>query len=81
LEDNTSYEIFSQEQVGDKTIIKLEPRPRDWIGTTYLSTVDKEVQIVKQDKKGIWCRLKGLEYIHWNADIEDIRILEVWKRF
>jgi len=89
LEDNgiksISYSIL--EQVVDfadfassgKMIVKMRPRPTDWVGSLYFDTTEQEIEIVKQDSKAIWIRQKGLEYVHWYANV-DPGIVEAWKR-
>ena len=89
LEDNgiksISYSIL--EQVVDfaafdssgKMIVKMRPRPTDWVGSLYFDTTEQEIEIVKQDSKAIWIRQKGLEFVHWYADV-DPGIVEAWKR-
>jgi hypothetical protein len=89
LEDNgiksISYSIL--EQVVDftafdasgKMIVKMRPRPTDWVGSLYFDTTEQEIEIVKQDSKAVWVRQKGLEYVHWYADV-DPGIVEAWKR-
>lgn len=89
LEDNgiksISYSIL--EQVVDfaafdasgKMIVKMRPRPTDWVGSLYFDTTEQDIEIVKQDSKAIWIRQKGLEYVHWYANV-DPGIVEAWKR-
>ena len=84
LEDNgtkaTSYSLLEQVIGSDgRTIVKMSPRPTDWVGPLYLDTTEQEIEIVKQDSKAIWIRQKGLEYVHWYADV-DPGIVEAWKR-
>jgi hypothetical protein len=75
-----SYSLV--EQVMDSSgrmIVKMRPRPTDWVGSLYLDTTEQEMELVKQDSKAIWIRQKGLEYVHWYADV-DPGIVEAWKR-
>jgi hypothetical protein len=86
LEDNgiksISYSILEQvaalDSVG-RMIMKMCPRPTDWVGPLYLDTTEQEMEIVKQDSKAIWIRQKGLEYVHWYGQVE-AGIVEAWKR-
>jgi uncharacterized membrane-anchored protein len=84
LEDNGTKAIsYSMvEQVIDssgKMIVKMHPRPTDWVESLYLDTTEQEIEIVKQDSKAVWVRQKGLEYVDWYANV-DPGIVEVWKR-
>ena len=84
LEDNGTKSIrYSMvEQVMDssgRTIVKMRPRPTDWVRSLYLDTTEQEMESVKQDSKAIWIRQKGLEFVHWYADV-DPGIVEAWKR-
>jgi len=84
LEDNgtkaTSYSLLEQVVGSDgRTIVKMSPRPTDWVGSLYLDTTEQEIEIVKQDSKAIWIRQKGLEYVHWYGQVE-AGIVEAWKR-
>ena len=84
LEDNgiksTSYSILEQmTDATGRTIVKMSPRPTDWVGPLYLDTTEQEIEIVKQDSKAIWIRQKGLEYVHWYGEVE-AGIVEAWKR-
>ena len=75
-----SYSLL--EQVMDSSgrmIVKIRPRPTDWVGSVYLDTTEQEMEIVKQDSKAIWIRQKGLEYVHWYGEVE-AGIVEAWKR-
>jgi hypothetical protein len=75
-----SYSLV--EQVMDssgRTIVKMRLRPTDWVGSLYLDTIEQDIEIVKQDSKAVWVRQKGLEYVHWYADV-DPGIVEAWKR-
>jgi len=75
-----SYSLV--EQVMDssgRTIVKMRLRPTDWVGSLYLDTTEQDIEIVKQDSKAVWVRQKGLEYVHWYADV-DPGIVEAWKR-
>ena len=75
-----SYSLV--EQVMDSSgrmIVKMRPRPTDWVGSLYLDTIEQDIEIVKQDSKAIWVRQKGLEFVHWYADV-DPGIVEAWKR-
>jgi hypothetical protein len=75
-----SYSLL--EQVMDSSgrmIVKIQPRPTDWVGSLYLDTTEQEIEIVKQDSKAIWIRQKGLEYVHWYGEVE-AGIVEAWKR-
>jgi len=75
-----SYSLL--EQVMDSSgrmIVKMSPRPTDWVGPLYLDTTEQEIEIVKQDSKAIWIRQKGLEYVHWYGQAEP-GIVEAWKR-
>ena len=75
-----SYSLL--EQVMDSSgrmIVKIQPRPTDWVGPLYLDTTEQEMEIVKQDSKAIWIRQKGLEYVHWYGEVE-AGIVEAWKR-
>ena len=84
LEDNgirsISYSLVEQVIGSDgRTIVKMRPRPTDWVGPLYFDTTEQEIEIVKQDSKAIWIRQKGLEFVHWYADV-DPGIVEAWKR-
>jgi hypothetical protein len=84
LEDNgtkaISYSLLEQAMDSSgRTIVKMSPRPTDWIGPLYLNTTEQEIEIVKQDSKAIWVRQKGLEYVHWYGQVEP-GIMEAWKR-
>ena len=75
-----SYSLV--EQVMDSSgrmIVKMRPRPTDWVGSLYLDTIEQDIEIVKQDSKAVWVRQKGLEFVHWYADV-DPGIVEAWKR-
>ena len=75
-----SYSLV--EQVMDSSgrmIVKMRPRPTDWVGSLYLDTTEQEIELVKQDSKAIWVRQKGLEFVHWYANV-DPGIVEAWKR-
>jgi len=75
-----SYSILEQtSDVSGQMVMKLSPRPTDWVGTLYLDTAEQEVEIVKQDSKAIWVRQKGLEYVHWYSDVAP-GVIEAWKR-
>ena len=75
-----SYSILEQtSDVSGQMVMKLSPRPTDWVGTLYLDTAEQEVEIVKQDSKAIWIRQKGLEYVHWYSDVAP-GVIEAWKR-
>ena len=84
LEDNgiksISYSLLEQViDLDGRMIVKMRPRPTDWVGSLYLDTTEQEIEIVKQDSKAIWIRQKGLEYVHWYANV-DPGIVEAWKR-
>jgi hypothetical protein len=84
LEDNgtkaVSYSLLEQVVGLDgRMLVKMRPRPTDWVGSLYFDTTEQEIEIVKQDSKAIWIRQKGLEYVHWYADV-DPGIVEAWKR-
>ena len=75
-----SYSILEQvSDVSGQMIMKLSPRPKDWVGSLYLDTTEQEIEIVKQDSKAIWVRQKGLEYVHWYSDVAP-GVIEAWKR-
>ena len=89
LEDNgiksISYSILEQVidfaafDASGKMIVKMRPRPTDWVGPLYFDTTEQDIEIVKQDSKAVWIRQKGLEYVHWYAEV-DAGIVEAWKR-
>ena len=84
LEDNgtkaISYSLLEQViDLDGRMIVKMSPRPTDWVGSLYLNTTEQEMEIVKQDSKAVWVRQKGLEFVHWYADV-DPGIVEAWKR-
>jgi hypothetical protein len=85
LEENkfgsNSYSILEQAlDASGSMILKMRPRPTDWIGSLYLDTIEQDIEILKQDTKAIWIRQPGLEYIHFYSEV-DSGVVEVWKRF
>ena len=84
LEDNgiksVSYSILEQmTDLDGRMIVKMSPKPNDWVGPLYLDTTEQEMEIVKQDSKAVWVRQKGLEYVHWYGEVLT-GIVEAWKR-
>jgi hypothetical protein len=75
-----SYSLLEQViDLDGRMIVKMRPRPTDWVGSLYFDTTEQDIEIVKQDSKAIWIRQKGLEYVHWYAEV-DAGIVEAWKR-
>ena len=67
IEDDTSYEILSQQCVPGTQIICIQTkrRPNDWIGPFYLETTAGTQQILKKDEKGVWFWRQGWMGVHW----------------
>jgi hypothetical protein len=77
---SNSYSILEQLlDSSGRMIVKMTPKPNNWIGPVYLNSEEQEIEIVKQDSKAIWIRQKGLEYVHWYGEVE-AGIVEAWKR-
>ena len=76
LEEDTSYEIISQQCVPGTQIICIQTkrRPTDWVGPFYLETTAGIQQILKKDEKGIWFLREGWMGVHWfgSGDWSDV---------
>jgi hypothetical protein len=73
-----SYEILETGRTDDGVLFReVHPRPRDWVGSCLLRTLQVPCRILKEDEKGVWLQLGGWNRLQWNSI--EFAAAETWR--
>jgi hypothetical protein len=73
-----SYEILETGTTPCGTLFReVHPRPRDWVGSCLLRTLQIPCMILKGDEKGVWLQAGGWNRLQWNS--MEFAAAEAWR--
>jgi hypothetical protein len=73
-----SYEILETGTTPCGTLFReVHLRPRDWVGSCLLRTLQIPCRILKEDEKGVWLQAGGWNRLQWNS--MEFAAAEAWR--